>query len=320
MRGAGLLRVRRFADDEASVQSIPGWDLHCLQVSAGSLAGESIDVHLPTAQLLFETYRNVSTSHCGTAPKGALVFGVCVSMAGEGRLNGVPWCDGITVFDARQELVSVVPPADLVTVVVDLRAWVEDGWCIEPADLEHGLSRGPIVLNDAALARRVAHQLMAVKAACLSGGMCADEPEAQQQLMDEVLELLCPLLTPHLQRLQPARREAPHVAVVRRAREYVLDRADEPPSVGELCRTLGVSRRWLQWSFNEVLGIGPMTYLHRLRLNGARRLLLGATPDTKVQDAVEAFGFWHPSRFSHDYRRLFGELPSQTLQRVQARC
>ncbi len=55
-----------------------------------------------------------------------------------------------------------------------------------------------------------------------------------------------------------------------------------------------------------------------MRLNGARRILLRAKPGRKISNAVEAFGFWHLSRFSRDYRRQFGELPSTTLQRTQA--
>jgi AraC family ethanolamine operon transcriptional activator len=34
-----------------------------------------------------------------------------------------------------------------------------------------------------------------------------------------------------------------------------------------------------------------------------------------VKDAVEAYGFWHLSRFSRDYKTMFGELPSETLRR-----
>jgi AraC family transcriptional regulator, ethanolamine operon transcriptional activator len=41
-------------------------------------------------------------------------------------------------------------------------------------------------------------------------------------------------------------------------------------------------------------------------LDGARRGLLAGC---SVQEVVETWGFWHWSRFSRDYRRLFGELP-----------
>jgi AraC family ethanolamine operon transcriptional activator len=318
MGETGAVRVRSFCDDEASIESVAGWDLHCLQMSAGVLDGEAVDLHLPSIQLLFENYRNVSTSHCGTAPIGAVVFGIAGAMLGDGLLNGHRWGDGISAFDSRQELVSVVPPVELITLVVDRKMLNEHAWATEHVDLEHWLSRAPIVLNDADLARRVAGRLDEMRAACQGGWLCARGPAVQQCLADDILDVLCPLVVQRLRRPQDARRELPHVEVVRRARDYVSQRSAEPPRILDLCRELGVSRRWLQWSFNEVMGIGPWEYLHLMRLSGARRMLLRATPGTKVNDAIEAYGFWHPSRFSRDYKRHFGELPSQTLHRTLA--
>lgn len=320
MGEAGTLRVRSFADDASSVECVAGWNLQCLQLSAGMLAGEAIELDLPAVQVLFEAYRNVNTGHCGTAPGRAIVFGVAASMEGEGRLNGLPWGDGLTAFDSRQELLSFVPPVELITLVVDRQLLDEYAWITEHVDLEHCLSHGPIVLNDVGLARRATSRFQALKAACQGGSLNAEGPQVQQRLAGEVLEILCPLMLEPLQRAPSARREMPQVELVRRARDHVHDRVAEPPSILGLCRELGVSRRWLQWSFNEVMGIGPWAYLHLVRLNGARRMLQRAAPGTKVNDAVEAFGFWHPSRFSRDYRRQFGELPSQTLQRALARC
>jgi AraC family ethanolamine operon transcriptional activator len=320
MGEAGTLRVRSFTDDEASVESVAGWDLHCLQMSAGTLAGEAVDLHLPAVQLLFEAYRNVCTSHCGTAPGGAVVFGIAAAMEGDGLLNGLPWSDGLTAFDSRQELFSFVPPVELITLVVDRQVLNDYARTTEHVDLERWLSNGPVVLNDAGLARRVAGRLQDVKAAFQIGAFRVEAPAAQLRLADEVLEILCPLVVQRMNRPPPARRERPKLELVRRARDFVQERADEPPSVLDLCRELGVSRRWLQWSFNEVTGRGPCAYLHLMRLNGARRMLLRAIPGTKVNDAVEAYGFWHLSRFSRDYRRHFGELPSRTLQRALARC
>jgi len=33
-----------------------------------------------------------------------------------------------------------------------------------------------------------------------------------------------------------------------------------------------------------------------------------------VQEAAAGWGFWHLSELAADYRRQFGELPSQTLK------
>jgi transcriptional regulator GlxA family with amidase domain len=62
----------------------------------------------------------------------------------------------------------------------------------------------------------------------------------------------------------------------------------------------------------------PKAYLKTLRLNAARRDLLGGGPRTTVTDVALEWGFLHFGWFSQDYRRLFGETPSQTLLRGRA--
>jgi AraC family transcriptional regulator, ethanolamine operon transcriptional activator len=45
-------------------------------------------------------------------------------------------------------------------------------------------------------------------------------------------------------------------------------------------------------------------------------LLSGASADTSIGVIAARYGIWHWSRFSHAYRQLFGELPSQTRARL----
>jgi AraC family ethanolamine operon transcriptional activator len=104
--------------------------------------------------------------------------------------------------------------------------------------------------------------------------------------------------------------------VVREARQYMRTHADAPIGVPDLCAALHVSRRTLQYSFQDVLQMSPVAYLRALRLNGVRRDLQAAG-DAPVGDVAARWGFWHLSRFAADYRRLFGERPSDT--RRQAR-
>ncbi len=93
----------------------------------------------------------------------------------------------------------------------------------------------------------------------------------------------------------------------------MLAHRTRPVGVPELCEQLHVSRRTLQYCFQDVLGMAPATYLRTLRLNGARRDLCGRAAGS-VQDVAEAWGFWHLSQFATDYRRLFGKRPSETLR------
>jgi AraC family ethanolamine operon transcriptional activator len=104
-------------------------------------------------------------------------------------------------------------------------------------------------------------------------------------------------------------------SIVSEARDYVLANRERAVSVPELCEQLYVSRRTLQYCFQDVLGMAPATYLRAIRLNGARRDLSNALGESRsVQDVAAAWGFWHLSQFATDYRKLFGMRPSDTLK------
>jgi len=90
----------------------------------------------------------------------------------------------------------------------------------------------------------------------------------------------------------------------------------EPITVLDLCSRMNTSRRTLQYSFENRLGIKPSMYLRVLRLNGAHReLKLGDSATGNVTDVATRWGFWHLARFSMYYRDLFGDYPSETLNR-----
>jgi AraC family ethanolamine operon transcriptional activator len=51
-------------------------------------------------------------------------------------------------------------------------------------------------------------------------------------------------------------------------------------------------------------------------LNQVRRQLQMRRSDKiKIADVANDWGFWHMGQFAKDYRRMFGELPSDTLAR-----
>jgi AraC family ethanolamine operon transcriptional activator len=306
---------REFSADLDSLETIPRWEIQCVQITRGRLAGRSVDLHLPRIQLLFEEYRNVATNQFGCGPAGTISIGVATSMQGAGLLNGIEWRDGLSAFDTRRELDSIVMPTGLISVVIDRCMLGEYLWHTEHADIEHWLADVPAVKNEAMLAEQLAQRLRLLLDCPdgLLGG--TDAPAIAHRLQQSVMELLVPNIVDHLRVEGSTRSEAPYVDVVHRAREYLSSRQDDPPSIGQLCKILGVSRRWLQLSFNQVLQVSPLAYLRAMRLDGARRMLARGAPGTQVKDAVEAFGFWHLSRFSRDYRDLFGELPSETLRR-----
>lgn len=83
-----------------------------------------------------------------------------------------------------------------------------------------------------------------------------------------------------------------------------------------MAQAVGVSQKTLELAFREVMDTTPGRYLMLTRLNGAHHALAYADrANTKVIDIALGFGFTHMGRFAKAYKGLFGELPSQTLQR-----
>jgi AraC-like DNA-binding protein len=86
-------------------------------------------------------------------------------------------------------------------------------------------------------------------------------------------------------------------------------------SVTDLASAAAVSARTLQRQFRVFLGKTPGGALREIRFEHARRELLHGQLGTKVTDVALRCGFAHCGRFSIEYRRRYGEMPSQTLKR-----
>jgi transcriptional regulator GlxA family with amidase domain len=105
--------------------------------------------------------------------------------------------------------------------------------------------------------------------------------------------------------------------LVEKAEKLALADLDEPLHIPALCRALAVSERTLRKAFRNTRGLPPCRHLRMLRLADARRALLVA--DCKLVTVTEiatGFGFVELGRFSVEYRKIFGESPSQTLHQA----
>jgi len=105
--------------------------------------------------------------------------------------------------------------------------------------------------------------------------------------------------------------------LVEQAETLALADLDGPLHISALCRALKVSERTLRKVFHKTYGLPPCRHLRMLRLSEARRALLSADCElTTVTAVAMCFGFVELGRFSVEYRKIFGESPSQTLHRV----
>ncbi|MCH9687327.1 MAG: AraC family transcriptional regulator, partial [Deltaproteobacteria bacterium] len=108
---------------------------------------------------------------------------------------------------------------------------------------------------------------------------------------------------------------APAPRHVRRVEEHIEAHAEQPIRLEDLVAVSGVSARSLQVGFRRFRGTTPMGHLRRVRLHRAREQLASSDPSVAtVTEIALRWGFPSLGRFSQNYRRIFGETPSQTLR------
>jgi len=104
------------------------------------------------------------------------------------------------------------------------------------------------------------------------------------------------------------------VRLTRKAEQYIEAAGTRPVHISEICTECGLSRRSLHRAFDEVLGIGPVTFLRRKRLCDIHSALRDSDPaTTTISEIALQHGFLNLGRFAGYYRALFDEYPSETF-------
>jgi AraC family transcriptional regulator, ethanolamine operon transcriptional activator len=110
-----------------------------------------------------------------------------------------------------------------------------------------------------------------------------------------------------------------HYGPFRRVVDFMRANLHRDIYLDELARAAGMSERALRYAFADLLGVSPTRYLALLRLHEAsRRLATGGASRLSVKSVAMSCGWWDLSRFAANYRRAFGEHPSDTLMRASS--
>jgi AraC family ethanolamine operon transcriptional activator len=100
----------------------------------------------------------------------------------------------------------------------------------------------------------------------------------------------------------------------RRALELIRGSDCSTLSISQLYDASCVSRRTLEYAFRENFDMAPMDYIRLHRFHAVRRALLIAHNSRATVSAIAGkSGFYELGRFAANYKRIFHELPSQTL-------
>jgi AraC-like DNA-binding protein len=97
---------------------------------------------------------------------------------------------------------------------------------------------------------------------------------------------------------------------------HLREHFDEQLKMEEIARKLGMSVSGFHHHFKSVTSMSPLQFQKHLRLQEARRLMLG-----EYMDAASAgfrVGYEDPSYFSGDYKKQFGAPPQSDVARLRA--
>ena len=296
--------------DEMSAAA-PRWDQEYLKLGVGPFKGGLLGFHTSRIQVGIVSWEPGILCR-GAAPRQATTLAMLIGKGGATSFQG-------TILDGNQILLlkpgqefelSAMGKNRILVIVVEQALlsshtqtkWGEASIVTDSRDrliVEHPSSRNGFVrlweslMKDVAGHRRLLAQSFFAR-----------------YLEHSVLEdMLAGAHTPKRLPSGPKRYQA-----AKKAKEYLLLHSEDAVSITDLCRVTNSTERTLLLGFQEVFGIAPKAYLKALRLNRVRQHLTRATHETTVTDAAIRWGFTHLSRFSADYRLMFGEFPRETLR------
>jgi AraC-like DNA-binding protein len=102
---------------------------------------------------------------------------------------------------------------------------------------------------------------------------------------------------------------------ISRAIGRLREHYNEPLRIEEIARALGMSVSGFHHHFKSVTSMSPLQFQKQIRLQEARRLMLGE--DLDAASAGHRVGYEDPAYFSRDYKKLFGAPPQRDIARLR---
>ncbi|MEP2935461.1 MAG: AraC family transcriptional regulator [Gilvibacter sp.] len=112
-----------------------------------------------------------------------------------------------------------------------------------------------------------------------------------------------------LARLETKSINVPEREKLNQAKDILLENLDNPPSLNEISKQIGLNTFKLKKEFKAFFGVPVFKYLQNERLNLAHKLI--RTQEATVQEAAWHVGYDSLSSFSNAFEKKFGYRPSQ---------
>lgn len=314
--GRVVSRVLQNVDVDAQAGGLiyQNWEQRYDQLSGGCFSGSLQEMAFPSFTLIRETSNRVLLQK-GCTPDGVFAIGTLMTMGDSGFHCGeLMATHTAAILEPGTEFEIRTPESfDLIAAVFSPRHLAAnfDDPSFDQRELEVELRRSSKTIGPSNT-RQLTEFLRRVYECAQVAADHLMIPSNLRQLEEEFYGVLVDVLrasrSPEVHAVCPNRER-----IVRRFRALLDASPESALSITDICEEIGVTRRTLQNATQEVFGISPQHYLKAIRLNAFRRALKLREPQREsIGDVAARWGFWHLSQLAQDYRKLFGELPSQT--------
>lgn len=313
----GTFRSITTHDVDEHAECLGDWHQRYDQLTGGLFKGVFEECRFKNLHVFRESM-NRSVHQTGEPWSGSRTIAIPVSISGSGWHAGESFDrDSVINLGNGDELDFRTPAqVDYVACSTEARALNDYALHVEHLDLEAELLHKPHVQARPQQAQAVRELLGTVLTTLRATPEILRHAQLQKALEQGVLASLVEVVRPLTDIIPAPPSFNTRQLVVERARNYLFDHIDEPVTIADLCIKVRVSRRTLQYSFQDVYGVTPVQFLRAMRLNAVRRELKLADPaQSTVADIAARWGFFHLSHFATDYARMFGERPSETHKR-----
>lgn len=306
-------RFARTHDIDEQAALLTGWNQTYAQTSSGRFEGSILEVALDGVRLFAEETSN-ALYQTGALPNDLYAVGVPLRISGGATFCGTPTSGGaLHVFSGDGGFEFLTPGGLVMAGIVVRREMLLNLLAVGDREKAlEGLDRAHLRQASVGCAQGLGNIFCGVFELFRRSPDLRASAEATAALGRSLVSALTCALIDHDATSRSAIAPSRRWEIVRAARDLSVRDLERPVTIAEMCAELGVSRRTLQYCFQEVLGVGAAEFLRAVRLSGARRALKTAP---SVTEAASLWGFLHFGRFAQDYRAMFGERPSETFRR-----
>jgi AraC-like DNA-binding protein len=97
---------------------------------------------------------------------------------------------------------------------------------------------------------------------------------------------------------------------------HMREHFDEPLKIENIASQFGMSVSGFHHHFKSVTAMSPLQFQKQLRLQEARRLMMGE--DLDAASAGFRVGYDNPAHFSREYKKLFGAPPLRDIASLRS--